>query len=144
MKNLTVRLTIAVATLAAAAVSASAQTYKADIPMAFHADGKLMTPGTYDFVVMLGPTGHKTVIVRSHRAANESALLVTIAGSDAPKAWREEGAPKISFECTGHSCSLASLYNGRDVAAYRFPHPKVAPAEKERIASITLNLTRTD
>ena len=144
MKNLTTRLMIAVATLAAAAVSASAQTYKADIPMAFDAGGKLMAAGTYDFVVATNTTGHQTVVVRNHREIKVTALLITVPGSDAPKAWREEGTPKISFDCLGHSCSLRKLYNGRDVSAYQFPGRKVAPAEKERMASLTLALTRTD
>jgi hypothetical protein len=143
MKNLTMRLTIAVATLAAAAVSASAQTYKADVPMAFHAGRKLMAAGTYDFVVLSKGTGQKTVVIRS-RSAKDSALLVTVPGSDAPKAWRDAGSPKISFNCAGTSCSLTRLYNGSDDSAYQFPSPKVAPGEKERMASITLSLVRTE
>ena len=112
--------------------------------MAFSAGGKLMAAGVYDFSVATNVTGHQTVIVRNHRAVKESAMLVTVPGSDAPKAWRDAGDPKISFDCLGHSCSLTKLYNGRDVAAYQFSHPKVAPADKERIASITLGLARTE
>lgn len=144
MKNLTMRMLFAVATLAAAAVGASAQTYKADIPMAFRAGGKLLTPGTYDFVVSLGPSGQHTVIVRNHHAVKQAAMLATVPGSDAPKAWRNAGTPKIGFECASQSCSLTRLYNGRDVSAYQFPAPKVAPADKERIASITLSLTPSE
>jgi hypothetical protein len=143
MKNLTMRLTIAVATLAAAAVSASAQTYKADVPMAFHVGNKLMAAGSYEFVVS-NTTGHPIVVVRNHHQVKQSAMLLAAPGSDAPKAWRADGTPKISFDCLGSNCSLTKLYNGRDIDAYRFPSPKVAPAEKERIASITLSLVRTE
>ena len=143
MNNLTMRLTIAVATLVAAAVSASAQTYKADVPMTFNAGGKNMPAGRYEFVVTNGAGGQRTVIVRDE-AAKQSALLMTIPGSDAPKAWREEGAPKIAFQCAGNNCSLAKLYNGQDTSAYQFPTRKLAPAEKERMAFITLSLERTE
>lgn len=144
MKNLTMRLTIAAVTLAAAAVAASAETYRADIPMAFSVGNKLMPAGSYDFAVTTNVSGHRTVVVRNRHAVKESAMLSTVPGSDAPKAWRAEGAPKIGFDCLGQSCSLSKLYNGHDVSAYQVPTRKAAPAEKERVASITLPLVRTE
>src|SRR5580700_2722631 len=51
MKNFTMQLTIAAAALVAVAGSASAQTYKAEIPMAFHAGSNAMAAGSYEVVV---------------------------------------------------------------------------------------------
>ena len=143
MKNFTMRLTFAVATLAAAALSASAQTYKADVPMAFSAGGKRMPAGTYAFVVSTGATVHPVVTVRN-QASSQAAVIMALPGSDAPKAWRDAATPKIGFECAAGACSLAKLYDGRDISAMKFATPKVSPAQKERMASITLSLARTE
>ena len=144
MKNLTTRLMIAAATLAAAAVSASAQTYTADVPMTFSAGGKLLAAGAYDFVVSHNSDGHRTVVIRNHNTPKTAAMLVSVPGSDAPKAWRAEGLPRLTFNCLGHACSLNSLYNGRDVSAYQFPQRKASPADAERIASVTVALVRSE
>jgi hypothetical protein len=143
MKSLTIRWMIAVAALAAAASSASAQTYKAEIPMAFRAGNAQMAPGSYDFVLLLSGSGHATIQIRD-RHGNHSAFVVPFQGSDATKAWREEGKPKISFDCVGNTCSLRKLWDGHDTFAYELPARKLAPAEVERIASVTLTLTRAD
>jgi hypothetical protein len=140
MTTLTMRSMIAVAALAVAASCASAQTYKAEIPMAFHAGSKTLAAGTYDFVVVTSGSGRQTVAIRS--ATSYSALLVPVPGADAPKAWQNEGTAKLAFECLGNSCSLSRLYNGRDTSTYEFPSRKLAPAEKERMALVTVGLTR--
>lgn len=142
MKSLTTRWMFVVVALAATAVSASAQTYKAEIPMAFHAGSKWMEPGSYDFVVTTSYSGATTVLIRS-QATKDSTLVVPVPGSDASKAWRAEGTPKISFGCFGHDCSLRELWTAQGVTAYQFVAPKHA-ADLERMAAITLTLTRTE
>jgi hypothetical protein len=143
MKTLTMHSMFAVAALAAAAGSASAQTYKAEIPMAFQAGGKLMTPGTYSFSVQMNASGHDILTVAS-RDFKQVARVVPIPGSDAPKAWRVEGNPKIAFECVESKCSLTKLWNGRDTSAYQFYSPKLTKVEHERLAVVTFGLTKTE
>ena len=54
MKSSTIRTMIAAAALAVAAGTASAQTYKAEIPVSFRAADKLMLPGSYEVKVNRG------------------------------------------------------------------------------------------
>jgi hypothetical protein len=142
MKNFTMQLTIAAAALAAVAGSASAQTYKAEIPMAFHAGSKAMAAGSYD-VVVRNTSGSAIITVRS-AAAHETAILAPFPGSDAPESWKQNGNPKISFECLDGACSLRSFWNGLSNSVYSFPARKLAPAEKERLAVVTVGLTKAD
>jgi hypothetical protein len=142
MKTLAMRSTIAVAALAVAACSASAQTYKADIPMSFRAGSTQMAAGSYDFQVVTS-SGRANIVVRK-ADGSAAAMLLPIPGSDAPKAWRTERNPKISFNCLGRSCTLGRLWNGRDVSVYEFPARKLPPAEAERLAVVTVGLTRAD
>ena len=132
-----------VVALAAAAVSASAQTYKADIPMAFHAGNKWMEPGAYDLVVTRSFSGATSVLIRN-QDSKDSTMLLPVAGSDAPKAWRAKAAPTISFGCTNRDCSLRQLWTAQSVSAYQFLSPRHASADRERMASVTLTLTRTE
>ena len=141
MKTLTTNLMIAVAALAAAAGSASAQTYKAEIPMGFRAGKTVMAPGSYVIRVLTGVNGVAHIAVEN-RATATTALLLPIPGSDAPKAWRKEGSPKISFACADRTCSLARLWNGRDLVTYEFATPKLPAAE--RAAIVTFTMAKTD
>ncbi|MGO9262849.1 MAG: hypothetical protein ACLQU1_42205 [Bryobacteraceae bacterium] len=142
MKTLTMRSTIAVTALVVAAGSASAQTYKADIPMSFLAGNTPMAAGSYDFQVVTR-SGHANILV--YKAdGSATAMLLPFQGSDAPKAWQKERNPKISFNCLGRTCTLGLLWNGRDVFVYEFPARKLPPAEAERLAVVTVGLTRAD
>jgi len=143
MKTLTMHSLVAVAALAVAAVSASAQSYKADIPMAFHAGDKAMPAGTYKLDVVKSNNGLPIFELRNTATAR-GAFLLTYSGSDAPKAWREAGQPVLSFDCLGESCTLRQLWNGSGSATYKFPSRKAPAAEKERMASITVVLTKGD
>jgi hypothetical protein len=144
MKNFTMLSMIAVAALTVAAGSASAQTYKAQIPMAFHAGRTLLAPGTYNFEVRLAATGHDVLMIRRSDDSKLVAYVIPIAGSDAPKSWREKGNPIIAFECAGHDCTLRQLWRGQDVTAFAFPAPKLAPAAAERASIVTFALTKAD
>jgi len=143
MKSFTTRMMIAVAALAVAAGTASAQTYKAEIPMAFHAGNKAMTAGSYDLRMVRGISGHPFVAVQNVNT-KATAVLLPVLGPDAPKAWVEAGNPRITFECVDGSCSLRKLWNGRDAAVYQLPARKLRPAEVERIAVVTVGLTKAD
>ena len=143
MKNLTMRLMIAAAALAAVAVSASAQTYKADVPMAFRAGTTVLEPGSYDFSFIMGESGHPIVAVRNVET-HVNILVRPIFGSDAPKAWRKAGNPMLAFECTNRTCSLSKLWTAQDIATYEFHVSKVPAAETAEIHVVSLALTKAD
>jgi hypothetical protein len=140
MKNTWMNTMIAAAALAVAAGStASAQTFRAEVPMAFQIAGKTMEAGSYDVRVA---NGDHLVVVRN-RATHESALVAKGAQADAPKAWVDAGEPMIAFECANGSCSLRKLWVGAS-SAYVFPGPK-APSGNvvaSRTEVVTLALVR--
>ena len=142
MKTLTMHFVIAAAALAAVATGASAQTYKADIPMAFRAGSTLLPAGSYDFAMVDGSAARQVLRVRS-RDGNEAVILLSSFRSDAPKAWRASSKPKVAFACAAHNCSLVELYDPREIYAYNFPAAKLPASEADR-ASIIVNLTRAD
>jgi hypothetical protein len=119
----------------------SAETYKADISMPFRAGDTQMTPGTYEFKI--DRTATPVVLVRKTDGSSK-AFVLTGGGSDAPKAWRNEGKPKISFSCVDSDCSLARLWNGQDVSTFDFVAPKRTAAEKERASAVEVGLSRAD
>jgi hypothetical protein len=141
MKTLTMRWMIAVAALAVAAGTASAQTYRAQIPMSFRAANALMVPGTYEIVVNTN-SGHGIVSVRNLDTSS-SVLVVPLPGSDAPKAWRQAGKPMVSFDCLGSECSLRQLWNGHDITAYEFRSKALPTVEAQRMSVVTLALIKT-
>ena len=120
----------------------AAEIYKADVSMAFRAGDTQMTSGAYNFKVSYS-AGIKQIVVQK-ADGSASAILLPTPGDDAPKAWRQEGKPKISFSCLDGACSLARFWNGQDVSTSDFPAPKLSAAEKERLAAITVGLTRAD
>jgi hypothetical protein len=122
MKSSTMQWMIAAAALVVAAGSASAQTYKAEIPMAFRAADKVMEPGSYEIQVSSGALGN-VLFVRNSATQSAVALLATVK-SDAPKAWRMSGDPRIAFECLAGACRLQQIWNGSAPFAYVFPAPK--------------------
>jgi len=142
MKTLTMHTMIAAAALVAAAGSASAQTYRAEIPVAFRVIGKQMTPGSYDVRVMNNGNGEKVYLY--NRTANTSAALVSPVHSDAPRKWRDLRAPKIALECAGSDCTLRRIWNGSDVFALEFPAPKAPTGTlvTQRTEVITLTMVR--
>ncbi|HEV2447072.1 MAG TPA: hypothetical protein VGS58_14170, partial [Candidatus Sulfopaludibacter sp.] len=125
----------------AAAGSASAQDYRAKVPMGFSIGTADMTPGPYQILVKTG--GGSPLVVFRNLATHNSAILVASVRSDAPKAWRREGKPLIVFTCVQGKCAVAKLWDGLATSAYQFPAPKLRGAEAER-ASITIALTKAD
>ena len=107
MTTTTLRTMIAVAALAVAAGSASAQTYRAEVPMAFQAGGKTLAAGSYEVRMGSGAVGQMIVIYSP--ATKTSAALVSVVRADAPKDWLAAGSPWIRFEQAGRVCSLRNL-----------------------------------
>src|SRR5579862_9110554 len=109
MKTSTLRWTIAAAALMVAAGSASAQTYRAEIPMAFSAGGRVLAAGPYE----ISASGYATTKYQFYNRTDHSGvMLLGNALSDPPKQWRDEGVAKLTFECIDGSCRLKSLWNG--------------------------------
>ncbi len=142
MKTLTMRWMIAAAALAVTAGGASAQTFKAEIPLSFRVGKMLMLPGSYRISV---ETGSASEIVYVHNLDTQS-TVVLLAGvkSDAPKAWRQEGKPMIGFECVGDLCALRRLWNGQDTFAYGFRGRALPPGEDRRAAVVRLTPVKAD
>jgi hypothetical protein len=143
MKTLTMNTMIAVAALAVAAGSASAQTYKADIPMAFRAFDAVMAPGSYEFSLLNGASGRAVLVIRNV-ASHDAVTMVPFPGTDAPKAWRAAGHPLISFACYGRACAIQQIWKGTGRDTLQFPVRKLSAAEAERASVVTLSLVRTD
>lgn len=142
MKSSMARLMIAATALVVAAGTVSAQTYKAEIPMAFRAAGKLMTPGSYE--IRLSQNSATEVVYVRNTEANSAVVLLAQVKTDAPKAWRQAGDPKLAFACTGSECSLRRMWNGSDTFAYDFPSPRKSAGNLAavRLETVTLSMIK--
>ena len=63
MNTNTMKMMIAAAALVVAAGSASAQTFKAEVPVAFQVGNKTMAPGSYDVRLSVSGAGATVVVV---------------------------------------------------------------------------------
>jgi len=135
-------MAIAAAALAVAAGVASAQTYKAEIPLAFRAGAKLMQPGAYDVRVSLGSTGVASVTIQN-KDDNSSVILLPTYGNDAPKRWRAAGLPVFAFECVESHCLLRTLWTGTDLGTYRFPGHIETGSDKQ-VAELLVTLVKSE
>ena len=132
---------IAVAALAVAAGSASAQTLKAQIPMSFRVGAKAMTAGNYEVQVNTGNTA--TAIVKLYNVDNKSGVLtMPIAVKDVPKEWLKDGSPRLSFACVNGSCELAQLWNGEGQAAFGFYHRETNSIQARGTTTVTLAMVK--
>jgi hypothetical protein len=138
MKNSTMRLMIAAAALAVAAGSASAQTYKAEIPVAFRAGGNAMLPGTYQ--IRREVHGGGPIVHVYNLDSQKHVVLLTSFGSDAPKGWRAAGTPMIALECVEGRCALRSLWTGSGPAMYSFPG-SISRGQDDKVAMMLVTLT---
>ena len=139
MKNSTMNLMIAAAALVVAAGSASAQTFKAEIPMFFRVGETFLEPGPYQIKVATGTSTQVSVLnLDTHR----SVLLIPGSKTDAPKGWRKEGRPKIGFECSGSTCTLNRLWDGQNSLAYAFQVRKLPTVEARKVDVVTLGMTK--
>jgi len=133
---------IAVAALAAAAGSASAEELKADIPFTFRAGKALMQPGTYELKMAVSDT--RSFFLLRNTDTNTSVLVANFNQGDVPKDWQAKGKPIIAFECYGQECVLRDLWSGRNGSAYHFNGPKLGRDGDSHIASIAMRPSKGD
>ena len=135
MNTTTMRTMIAAAALVVAAGSASAQSYKAEVPMAFRVGNKTMAPGSYDLRIAKGVGGQ--ILVIYNQTDNSAAALVDAFG-DPAKASRDA---TVTFECTDGTCSLRKLSDGSGTVAYQFPAqkaPGTLTAHRTELVTLTM------
>ena len=142
MKTTTMRTMIAAAALVVAAGTASAQSYTAEIPMAFRAAGTKMAPGKYE--VRTARTQATEILILHNNTDNTNLALLTPVRSDTPKQWLVAGNPTISFECGKGACTLRKMWNGSASYAYDFPAPKPAAGDlvAQRLETVTLAMVK--
>ena len=146
MKNVTTKLMIVAAALAAAAQLAPAQTEKmeAKIPFAFRISGKVLAPGTYQ-VRMLSQSSGGKLIVLNGKGQSYEALTFAYPNGDAKAAWTASGNAILEFQCGVSRCALDQVWMGDpSVPAYRVPVPKLGKDEPVHTAEIVLQRVKTD
>ncbi len=114
---------------------ASAQSLHADIPFAFRASGKLMQPGAYTITVLNSNSIEVYRLLNTEQ--RESVAVLGLVPHDADRQWRDDGKPRLTFQCGDRNCVLAEFWTGvSGHPSYRFHVPK-APAEALHIAVVT-------
>jgi hypothetical protein len=139
MKNSTMRWMFAAAALVVAAGSASAQTYKAEIPMAFRMGAATLEKGSYQFHIN---DRQSNLIKVTNLATNRSVLVVPQGAADAPKHLRRASTPTIGFECVGTTCAMTRLSGTEGELSYRIPVRKLPVSEARRTDVVTVALTK--
>lgn len=141
MKNAITHWMIAAAALAIAAGSASAQTFKAEIPFSFRAAEKTMQPGSYR--ISVSKRGDMASFVLFNADTRTSAILAAGAISSVQKEWRAGAQPVFAFECAASTCRLRQMWDGSGGFAYLFPRGH-ASAGEVRVAVIALSPMKAD
>lgn len=121
MTTTTMRTLLAAAALAVA-TTASAQTFKAEVPMAFQIAGKTLAAGTYTIRMQNNGTGEMVTLY--DKVSHSSAVLMAGVTVDAPRAWRDAGDAKIAFEYRDGKYLLRTLWTGEGLSAHQFPVPQ--------------------
>ncbi len=135
------RWMIAAAALAAAAGSAAAQTFTAEIPMSFRVGNKMMLPGSYQ--VRQVKVNSTEIVYLSNLGTHDRAVTLPGGQGDPSKAWAKNGNPMLGFQCVGGSCALTRLWDGRGQFAYHFGARKL-PFGGESMTSIMLEPVKAD
>lgn len=141
MKSSTKTMTLAIAAVAMAAGTVSAQTMKAEIPFAFRVGKQIMQPGEYRVHVLPNRSG-VPILALANRETNQSALVVSAYRNAPSKAWAAAGNAKLSFTCGAGPCTLTRAWSGEG-DAFNFPHTLAKDGEM-RTAEITLRPDRAD
>ena len=135
MKLTALRLSIAAATMLAAASTASAQKLTAEIPFAFEVSGVRMQPGSYS--VTWPSPGTSTRLVRIYNESDRRAVAAIPLSASTPL-WPEAKRPALTFACADGRCTLAAMRDS-SATSYRFPIPK---GGEMHIATILLRSDR--
>ena len=140
MTRITTTLMAAAAFVVAAGI-ASAQAMEANIPFAFHADGKALDAGTYRVRVYRTESGNSTMII-SNRSAKQLLTFLYPSGNAQP-AWLKAGNAVLSFQCEEGRCTLARVWMGSESeTVYRVPAPKMRNGAAVTTAEIVLHPAR--
>jgi len=142
MKSLTTNCMIAVAALAVAAGSASAQTLKADIPFTFRAGTSVLTPGTYN--VNLSVATNREFIRMQNTDTGVSVLLAAFDRGDASKSLKSKRVPALAFDCSATRCALRELWTGVDSSSYHFRAPHLGRDGDVYTTRIALSRMKAD
>jgi hypothetical protein len=142
MKTLNMHWLIAAAALAVAAGSASAQTYKAEIPFSFRAGRATMLPGAYRIELL--PSFSGAVLARvSNMDTSRSVTLFANVDLATPKTLKDVGKAVVAFNCNAEKCELTSLWSGGSDSSFRFIEPAHSRNEAQ-MASVNIALTKAE
>ena len=141
MKTSAMRWMIAVAALAVAASGASAQTFKAQVPMSFQAAGKQLAAGSYEIRASGGAMANYFVYNRTDQSG---VILLAGPAHDVPDAWRSDRTPRVTFQCLDGQCSLKSVWTGTNSYVQTFATPKAAGGDltAHRLQTVTLTMIK--
>uniref|UniRef100_Q01W57 Uncharacterized protein n=1 Tax=Solibacter usitatus (strain Ellin6076) TaxID=234267 RepID=Q01W57_SOLUE len=139
MKRTAMNITLAVAALAVAVGTVSAQTMKAEIPFAFRVGNRIMQPGEYRISLTNGAT---PILRLANFERHQAVLLSTAYMNDVPKQWAAAGLPKLSFLCGEGPCTVSQVWTGEGYAL-SFGTPRGKNGEPH-IAEIVLRRDRAD
>jgi hypothetical protein len=140
MKRTAMNITLAVAALAVAAGTVSAQTtMKAEIPFAFRVGNRVMQAGEYRITLTSGST---PILNLLNLERHQAALLSTAYVNDVPRQWAAAGLPKLAFLCGEGPCTVSQVWVGHGYAlAFKPPRGKNG---EPHIAEIVLRRDRAD
>jgi hypothetical protein len=141
MKRFTLSLIFAAAAATVAAGSASAQMLKAEIPFTFRAAGAQMGPGTYT-VITQNSAGLPHFVLKNVDTGKAAILTAGIL-TNASRTWKDDGTPRIAFQCIERRCSLQQIWGGGVSSVYEFPTPKVRADESSTLTEIRMT-TKAD
>jgi hypothetical protein len=133
---------IAVAALAVAAGSASAQTLRADIPFTFRAGRSVLTPGTYKLNLSIAP--NREFISMQNTDTGVSVLVAAFNRGDASTALTAKRVPALTFDCNCTRCALRELWTGVDSTSYHFRAPHLGRDGDVYTAEIALRPMKAD
>jgi hypothetical protein len=136
MKSMTTNMMMAAAALVVATGVASAQQYRADIPFAFNAGGKMLAAGTYMLKV---DSGTQWLLQITNRESQKSSLALPTARTDGRYNQPAGGAPTLTFVCGSSRCSLAQMWTGPERPALTFSQPRTGKDER---ASATVRVVK--
>jgi hypothetical protein len=143
MKNLTTKLMIAAAAVAALAGTATAQTMEAKIPFAFRASGKVLPAGTYRVDLRTAPSGTHQLIMSTAKGKYQVLSFASPDGQ-ATASWQSAGNPVLLFQCGVSRCALKDAWIGGDNLVYSIPVPKLGKDEPVHTAEIVMKAVKGD
>ena len=141
MKRTAMNMTLAVAALALAAGTVSAQTMKAEIPFAFRVGKQVMQPGEYR-VRLVSNSSSSPIVSLANFGADRTVLLMATNRSEVSKEWRAAGLAKLSFTCGEGPCTITGIWMGQG-SAFNFPAFRGKNGEPH-LAEIVLRPERAD